>query len=71
MVGEFDNSSLEPVPAIFCNHRNQLNRVARSVFPPTRVCFVGVTGSVTPEQVCEQLKQMVKSSNPSLTKVSW
>jgi len=28
----------------------------------------GVMGSVTPEQVCEQLKQMVKSSNPSLTK---
>lgn len=32
---------------------------------------VGITTTVTPTLVCEQLKKMVKSSSPSLTDVSW
>ena len=31
----------------------------------------GVSGDVAPSQVCEQLKKMVKSSNPDLTKVAF
>ena len=41
------------------------------VLPFVNGLTVGITTTVTPTVVCEQLKKMVKSSSPSLTDVSW